>query len=185
MSYRYRKISQRLIKQFLDKKNEEEKYPKLVSSQKELLYALVKGGTLKEIAENFGCTRDNIKKRTQKLYKKFEVNSRKSLVEKAIKFGFLKYSNVSFRFRKRFFYNKKIEFKKLIIPTVSENLTEIEIAILELAAEGFTKKKIADLLNFSNMHTCNYYYNEIYRKLQTNHITCALIIAIKLGIITV
>ena len=71
MSYKYQKISKRMINASSTK---EETQPsiRLVKSQLELLLLLAKGFTLKEIAKNSNCTTDNIKKRTHKLYKKFK-----------------------------------------------------------------------------------------------------------------
>lgn len=182
MSYQYKKFSKKIIKDLNKPKTED--CPKVINSQKQLLSLLAKGNTLEEIATILNCTKDNIKKRTYKLYKKFKVNSRATLIQKAISFKILKYKDISYRFRKRFFKTDDSTLINLDEP-VTENLKEEEVNLLILASIGLTKKEIMKILSFRNMHYCNYVCYEIFRKLKTTNITNSVVKAIKLGILSI
>lgn len=183
MSYQHKKFSKRIIKDFNKPKTED--CPKVIDSQKQLLFLLAKGNTLEEIATMLNCTKDNIKKRTYKLYKKFEVNSRTALIQKAINFKLLKYKDISYRFRKRFFKTNDDFTLINIDEPVIESLKTEEVNVLKLASLGLTKKEIIKILSFRNMHYCNYVYYEIFKKLKTTNITNSVFKAIKLGILSI
>ncbi len=75
---------------------------KAIKSQIELLKLLASGMTLREIAEKTGKKYNNIKKRTQLLYLKFNASSRKDLIRIAKKEGFISHKDITNKFRKRF-----------------------------------------------------------------------------------
>ena len=183
MSYKYKKISKRLLNNFSKEEEETTTSPKLVKTQIELILFLAKGFTLKEIAQKNNCTLDNIKKRTHKLYKKFKVNSRKKLIEEALSFKFIQYKDISNKFRNRFFNIKKRPTTDNLGTKINGELTQEEIKVLILAAVKLTKKEIIKKLSFPNMHYCNYVFYEIFKKLETKNITNSILKAIKLGII--
>lgn len=181
----YLKFNYRKFKKIISLNLEKKENIKLINSQKELLKILAKGNTLKEIAISINCSTDNIKKRTKKLYKKFNVKQRKELIKKAIKLNFLSYKDVSHKFKKRFFKDKVISSPKTIISNDLEPLTENEITILKLAAKGFSKKEIKKELKYYNMHSCNIDVYLLCKKLKAANITNAVFIAIKLGLIEI
>ena len=183
MSYKYKKISKRILNTYSKKEEETPPSIKLVKSQFELLLLLAKGFTLKEIAKNSNCTTDNIKKRTHKLYKKFKVNSRKELILKAISQKIIQYRNISKKFRDRFLKTKKESHINNFDTTINENLTQLEINVLILAAANLKKEEIISKLSFPNMHYCNYVFYEIFKKLKTKTISESILKAIKLDII--
>ena len=158
---------------------------KLINSQKELLKILAQGYTLNEIAKIFNCSHDNIKKRTKRLYKKFNAKNRKELIQKAIKLKFLGYKDISYKFRKRFLKKDINISSKINVPDNIEPLNESEMKIFNLAVKGYTKKEIVKELNLLNMHSCNVSFYIILRKLKAENITNAVCIAIKSGLIKI
>lgn len=176
-------INLKQLKRLMKKNNFEVKQNiKVINSQIILIKMLASGITLQEAAYNLNTTHNNIKKRTQNLYKKFGVNSRKTLIIKCIRAKIISYKDIKYRFRKRFIESvlkdKPAEDNKVII-----NLTKEEINVLKLLVAGYKRKQIIECLGFYNMYYCNYVIDCICRKLRADNIMSALIICIKNGII--
>lgn len=74
----------------------------LIKSQILLLQHLAAGLTLKEIAATLSISHNTVKTRVKTLYQKFNVSSRKELINKALKLNLLKHNEVKPKFRKRF-----------------------------------------------------------------------------------
>ena len=108
-------------------KHKEPEFIRVTAKQTELIKALATGATIKEIAENLKSNYNNIQKRTQLLYKKFEANNRLELITNAISNKIITIRDVKKRFRKRF--NRKTEIEP--IPKPKEPLTEQEINYLK------------------------------------------------------
>ena len=88
-----------------------EKELRITSSQLSLLQILASGATIQEAALLSGKKYDNIKKRTNNLYKKFKVTNRADLIRKAINAGLISTKDVKVRFKKRF-------IKREILPEI-------------------------------------------------------------------
>ena len=153
---------------------------KVIKSQINLIKALAKGLTLKATAGLMRISHNNIQKRTQLLYKKFNVHSRAALIYKSLELKLIQRSEISNLFRHRFSYKKRVKVQE---PELQSDLTEQEINYLQLASRGATKQEIIERLNLINMHFCNYLLCEICAKLNAKNITHAASNAIRLKII--
>lgn len=92
----------------------EKKY-RLTKSQLELLKLLASGQTVNEIAGCLDKKYDNIKKRVQNLYKKFNVQNRCELIYRAIKVKLISTKDIKPQFRKRFIKSEPLEIPELEI----------------------------------------------------------------------
>ncbi len=101
-----------------------------------MLKLLASGMTLREIAEKTGKKYNNIKKRTQLLYLKFNASSRKDLIRIAKKEGFISHKDITNKFRKRFVKN----IETLNTTSLKIELTEREIKHLQLKSQGVKQK---------------------------------------------
>ena len=153
---------------------------KIIKSQITLIKALAKGLTLKATAGMMKISYNNLQKRTQLLYKKFKVHSRRSLITKSLSLNLISSSEITKLFRRRFAYKQKVDPPA---PELNATLTEQELNYLELASHGATKKEIIERLNLINMHFCNFLLSEICAKLNAKNITEAAANAIRLKII--
>lgn len=155
-----------------------EKKLTLTSTQLCLLKLLASGSTLQEIALMCGKKYENIKKRTNNLYKKFKVQNRLDLVRKAIKADLIKTGDVTVRFKKRFI---KDEF--LHDACLCQNLTEEEIRYLYLVSIGKTQREIVCIMNFYGIYPAQYIRKCICLKLNCKNMTQAVRTAFILKII--
>ena len=158
---------------------------KLIKSQKELLLELASGKTIPEIAQKLDKTPNNIKKRTLNLYKKFNVHYRKELLLKAIEQKIISYKNISPRCRKRFLKSDNIPVSVEVKTPNNLELSEKEYNFLLLLSQSYTRKQIMKILNFYNMHDCNYYYHCMLNKLNAKNAIQAVVVGIKYGIIKI
>ncbi len=158
---------------------------RLIRSQINLILLLATGMTLKEIAIKEGKQENNIKKRTQNLYKKFLVANRKDLILKAIKQKIIKFKDISPKFRKRFFRENEIYNNFYSDITIKEELNAEEIKILTLLSKGFTKKQIIKELRYINIHYYNMILYGIFAKLHVENKIQAVYMAIKNKIIEI
>ena len=124
----------------------------IIKSQEELLKLLASGLTLREIADRTGKKVNNIKKRVQLLYQKFDVQSRQELISVAIKKEFISHKDVAKKFRKRFL---KAKFDKMKI-IKKPDLSERELKLLQLRAQNIRQKDFFHLVqgNISCSHSC-------------------------------
>lgn len=155
-----------------------EKELTLTSSQLRLLQILASGATIQEAALHSGKKYDNIKKRTNNLYKKFKVTNRADLIRKAINAGFISTKDVKTRFKKRF-------IKREILPEIlqEQGLTEEELRYLSLVSEGKTQKEIIALMGLCSDYMGQYLKKCICGKLNCKNITEAVRVAFVLKII--
>lgn len=150
----------------------------LIKSQIELLKLLACGYTLNEIANLTQKTYDNIKKRTQLLYKKFAVNSRQELIIKAKKEGFIVRDDISSRFKIRF---NKTKFKAKNKPEFT--LTDFETKLLKYKSQGFKCAEIIDKLGLWSYYGLKQKEFYLCAKMNCSNILEAVFYAKKLGII--
>ncbi len=141
---------------------------KVLKTQEELLFLLATGKTLKQIAIETNKTYNNIKKRTQALYKKFEVTNRSDLIAKAIACRILINEDVQRRFKKRF-----IKPEKLKKSGSCSELTEREMQYLKLAAAGKTQKEIIQIMDLCSTFTAQYIRGCICAKLNGKNLAQA------------
>lgn len=141
---------------------------KVLKTQEELLFLLATGKTLKQIAIETNKTYNNIKKRTQALYKKFEVTNRSDLIAKAIACRILINEDVQRRFKKRF-----IKPEKLKKSGSYSELTEREMQYLKLAAVGKTQKEIIQIMDLCSTYTAQYIRGCICTKLNSKNLAQA------------
>lgn len=162
----------------------EQRYKKrplvLTKKQRDLLLLLAQGLTLKEIALQAGKTYNNMKKRTQCLYKKFQVKNRYELIRKAIGEKLLTTKEVKPKFRKRFIPKEK---PLVISPIGSEYLTVREITYLKLAGAGKTDSEIIKLMGLYGTYPIWEIKRSIKGYLNCKNITQAIYIAKTLEII--
>lgn len=177
-------MSKRYYKLFHSELKKEKKI-KLIKSQKELLLELASGKTIPEIAEKFDKTPNNIKKRTLNLYKKFNVHCRKELLLKAIEQKIISYKNIFPRCRKRFLKSDNISASFKLETPKNLELSEKEYNFLLFLAQSYTRKQIMKMLNFYNMHDCNYYYHCMLNKLNAKNAIQAVVTGIKYSIIKI
>ncbi|TLD68729.1 response regulator transcription factor [Phragmitibacter flavus] len=71
---------------------------------------------------------------------------------------------------------------RTVPPSPEHDLTDREIAVLELMVDGLARKQIADQLDL-NPHTTDYIMRCIYKKLHVNCLASAISIAMKDGIV--
>ncbi len=171
----------RHIRKYYEQLISKEESITIIGSQVELLKVLAKGYTLKVTAEKLNTSYNNIQKRTQLLYKKFNVNNRQNLISVALKFNIIPYSAVTNKFRERFC--KKSRLYEYAEPVLKEPLTEMEIEYLKLSSQGKRKNEIIEELNLLNMNYCNYVLSQVCRKLNSKNITQAVSNAFRLNII--
>ena len=148
-------------------------------SQMELILELMQGKTLNEIAETLNTTYNNIQKRTNNLYKKFNVKNRKDLSTALLQQNIITSTQITKNFRKRF----KTKIDDTAISEEIEELTKQELQYLFLASRSKTKKDIMNIMNLRNMHECNYIQACICRKLNALNMINALFIAGKLNLV--
>ncbi|MBP3923746.1 response regulator transcription factor [bacterium] len=154
----------------------------LRKSQIELLNQLAKGDTIKETAERMNLKYYNLQKRTQLLYKKFNVKTRKELISKAIKYKIIKTSAITPKFRKRFLKNMPVEIEPL--PTKPRfKLEDDEITLLKLSATGATRKEITKQMHLYNVYAANCIASRACYNLYASNITQAVAIAKVLNLI--
>ena len=175
------KISKKYYKSLLLELKNQKKI-ELIQSQKELLTFLALGDTIPQIAVKLNKTPNNIKKRTLNLYKKFNVHSRKKLLLKAIEQKIISYKNISPRCRKRFLKSDNIPVSVEVKTPKSLELSEKEYNFLLLLSQSYTRKQIMKILNFYNMHDCNYYYHCMLNKLNAKNAIQAVVVGIKYGL---
>lgn len=149
----------------------------LMRSQLDLLRLLATGMSLREIAEIMGKTYNNIHKRTNLLYEKFWVNSRKELIEEALKQNFIKNKDVKNRFRERFV--KKSDTQMI----VKAELTLKEVKFLLLKKEGALQKEIMKQLDLWSFYQYRQIRSRILDKLECKNLNQAVCILSKLEII--
>ena len=151
-------------------------------SQVELLNQLAKGDTIKETAEQMNLKYYNLQKRTQLLYKKFNVKTRRELISKAIKHKIIKTSAITPKFRKRFLKNMPVKIEPL--PTKPRYKLEYdEITLLKLSATGATRKEIAEQMHLYNVYVANCIAGRACYNLYASNITQAVAIAKALNLI--
>ncbi len=148
-------------------------------SQMELILELMQGKTLNEIAETLNTTYNNIQKRTNNLYKKFNVKNRKDLSTALLQQNIITSTQITKNFRKRF----KTKIEDTPISEEIEELTKQELQYLFLASRAKTKKDIMSIMNLRNMHECNYIQAGICRKLNAPNMINALFTAGKLNLV--
>ena len=148
-------------------------------SQMELILELMQGKTLNEIAETLNTTYNNIQKRTNNLYKKFNVKNRKDLSTALLQQNIITSTQIRKDFRKRF----KTKIEDTPISEEIEELTKQELQYLFLASRAKTKKDIMSIMNLRNMHECNYIQASICRKLNAQNMINALFTAGKLNLV--
>jgi DNA-binding NarL/FixJ family response regulator len=73
-------------------------------------------------------------------------------------------------------------FTRFAPSTADHNLTEREMAVLELMVDGYARKQIGDQLSI-NPHTADYVMRCIYKKLHVNCLASAISVAMKDGIV--
>lgn len=151
----------------------------IIKSQKELLKLLASGLTLREIAVLTNKKLNNIKKRVQLLYKKFEVNSRQKLISAAIKKGLISTYDVTKRFKKRFTRIKSDNKKIIQCP----NLSERELKLLKLRAQNIKQTILIEQLNLWSYYGLKQLEFHVCEKFETENILQAICIAKKLEII--
>lgn len=157
----------------------EVKQIKLINSQLELIKMLARGYTLQETADKMNLKYCNLQRRTQLLYKKFGVNSRKELINKALEQKIIKTSDISNKYRRRFLKSPLVNSTPKLIEPLSDNEKEY----LQLIAAGYSKQEIIEELHVLNIHFCNYIQNCICYKLNAKNILQAVIFAYKLNIL--
>ncbi len=150
----------------------------VTSSQLCLLKLLAGGAVLREIALMCGKKYENIKKRTNNLYKKFRVTNRADLIREAIKMELIKTGDVTRRFKKRFI---KREF--LQDDCRFQDLTDEEVQYLNLVSKGKTQKEIIYIMNFYGLYPAQYVRKCICWKLNCKNMTQAVRAAFILKII--
>ena len=69
-------------------------------------------------------------------------------------------------------------------PAESVHLTKRELEILSLIIEGYSSKKVADML-FVSKRTVDFHLDNIFQKLQVNNRMAALQQAQRLGLLTI
>ena len=151
----------------------------LRKSQMSLILELMQGNTINEIAVNLNSTYSSIQKRTQNLYKKFNVKNRQSLCTVLLQEHIISSKQVSNKFRNRF----KTKIVDKPIPEKIEKLTPQELEYLSLVSKATTKKDIIKIMNLRNMHYCNYIQACICEKLNAVNMVNALFIAGKLNLV--
>lgn len=152
---------------------------KLIKSQIELIKMLARGYTLQETADKMNLKYCNLQKRTQLLYKKFGVNSRKELIEKALEQKIIKTSDISNKYRRRFLKYQDADAQ----PQLIEPLTDLEKQYIRLIIAGESKQMIVKKLHVLNIHFCNHIQNCICYKLNAKNILQAAIFAYKLQLL--
>ena len=136
---------------------------KLIKSQLCLLKELAKGKTLKDTATDLRISYNNLQKRTQLLYKKFNVHTRKELIIK----------DVSKKFRKRFIkISNKIDFT---IQNLNYKLSPQEQAFLFLASKGKKEYQIRKILNLKGKYHSHCIKELILWKLNSKNMVEAII----------
>ncbi len=155
-----------------------EKELRITSSQLSLLQILASGATIQEAALLSGKKYDNIKKRTNNLYKKFKVTNRADLIRKAINAGLISTKDVKVRFKKRF-------IKREILPEIlqEQGLTEEELRYLYLVSQGKTQKEIIAIMGLCSVYMAQYLRKCICEKLNCKNITESVRAAFVLKII--
>lgn len=152
---------------------------KAIKSQIELLKLLASGMTLREIAEKTGKKYNNIKKRTQLLYLKFNASSRKDLIRIAKKEGFISHKDITNKFRKRFVKN----IETLNTTSLKIELTEREIKHLQLKSQGVKQKDLIEQLGLWSYYGLKQKEFHICTKLNCKNFLEAIFIAKSMEII--
>ena len=116
---------------------------------------------------------------SQLLYKKFGVNSRKEVIEKALEKKIIKTSDISNKYRRRFLKYQDADAQ----PQLIEPLTDLEKQYIRLIIAGESKQEIVKKLHVLNIHFCNYIQNCICYKLNAKNILQAAIFAYKLQLL--
>lgn len=151
----------------------------IIKSQLLLLQHLAAGLTLKEIAATLSISHNTVKTRVKTLYKKFNVSSRKELINKALKLNLLKHNEVKPKFRKRF-VKIKAEMPE---PVLIRHLTAEEARFLYLISEGFRIKDIIKTMELSGIYHARILKVSICWKLNSQNIVQAAVCARLLEII--
>lgn len=173
----------KFLKCFYSKYEQKQHKIKLINSQLELLKMLASGKTLKEISTIMNKSYYNIQKRTQLLYKKFDVNNRKKLILRAISEKLITNKDITMLFRRRF---GKYKFKKAGIEinyNKIQSLNEIEYYYLIFYSFGLPEVKIREKMNLYNTYTTLWIRNDICNKLNVENMIQALYVAKILNII--
>lgn len=161
---------------YLYYKYSEDKKFNIIKSQLLLLKILAQGHTLLKSAEILGIKYYNLQKRTQNLYKKFNVTNRLQLIQKAIELKIITTKEVSTRFRKRFLkISNNVEYQTKI----QYDLTNLEINYLHLFANGLTEKEIRDVLKLKGKYHSLCIRKTIIWKLNVDNMMQALVKYIK------
>lgn len=146
---------------------------KLIKSQLCLLKELAKGKTLRDTALNLHISYYNLQKRTQLLYKKFNVHTRKELIIKAIERKIISTKDVSIKFRKRFIkVSNKIDFTA---QNLNYKLSPQEQAFLFLAGKGKKEYQIRNILNLKGKYHSHCIKELILWKLNSKNMAEAII----------
>lgn len=157
---------------------------KLVNSQKELIKALAKGYTLKETAHIMKLSYYNLQKRTQLLYKKFNVHNRNDLIKKAIEYKFISNKDVSNKFRETLLLRNKIHFNfDRENPKIRLDFYDLELKYIKLYAQGKTTKEIIKELHLFGKYQARCIRDNICYKLSVRSLNKAIIILTKFNII--
>lgn len=151
----------------------------ITTSQKDLLILLATGLTLKEIAQKSEKKLNNIKKRVQLLYIKFDVNSRRELINQAIKNNFISCKDVSKKFRKRFGKSKPEE--KYINKNI--NLSDKELKLLILKSQNIKQSEQIKLLGLWSYYGLKQLEYHVCEKFECEKLIEAVFIAKNFGIL--
>lgn len=154
----------------------------LRKSQTDLLKQLAKGLTIKQTAELMNLKYYNLQKRTQLLYKKFNVKNRTELIKKALELKLIAYSDITPKCRKRFLKSMPAEEAPTPLPPRYE-LSQEEITLLQLSANGATRKEIVEQMHLLNVNVANCIAGRACYNLRAINITHAVGIARTLKLI--
>lgn len=150
----------------------------LTTSQQALLVWLASGMTIAKIAELSGKTFNNIQKRTQLLYKKFNAKNRQELISKALKLRLISSKEIKSLFKKRFIKLKKEEIKE---PNTIISIQEWQY--IKLKSRGANINELIEGCRLWSYYGLKGLEYDICKKFNCATIIEALCIAKKFGII--